>query len=94
MKVSMVLALVSVFASAELFAHDRWQASHSCFKPIKSYEFQSQWEVDMFNNEVDMYRICIQQFVSEQEDAIRNHSRALDEAIDEWNDFVNYELNM
>lgn len=48
----------------------------------------------MFNDEVDMYRICIQQFVSEQEDAIRNHSRALDEAIDEWNDFVNYELNM
>ena len=94
MKVSMILALISVFASAELFAHDRWRASHSCFKPIKPYEFQSQWEVDMFNDEVDMYRICIQQFVSEQEDAIRNHSRALDEAIDEWNDFVNYELNM
>ncbi|RUR34770.1 hypothetical protein ELY33_00895 [Vreelandella andesensis] len=94
MKLSVILGLLFLVVSSASFSHSSWQASHSCFKPVKPYEFQSQWEANMFNNEVDVYRNCIEQFVSEQENAIQTHSGALDEAIDEWNDFVNFELNI
>jgi len=48
----------------------------------------------MFNYKVQEYKYCIENFVSDQEEVIRTHSRALDEAIDESNNFVNFELNM
>jgi len=94
MKSSVFVGLIFLVFSVDAFSHSRWQTDHSCFKPIKPYEFQSQWEVDAFNNEVDNYQSCIEQFVSEQEEAVSAHSRAIDEAIDEWNNFVNFELNM
>jgi hypothetical protein len=42
---------------------------------------------------VQRYKNCIQDFVDEQNQAIETHQQAADDAIDEWNRFVNYELN-
>jgi len=66
--------------------------SHSCSKPYKPYQFDSDWEVRRFRDEVDDYKRCIGEFVEEQEEAVRAHQDAAQEAIDEWNNFVNYEL--
>lgn len=74
-------------------AHSYWSLDHSCSQPSKPFEFNSQWEVDQFNMDVEEYKRCIQDFVDEQNDAIANHGRAAEEAVDEWNNFVNYELN-
>lgn len=76
---------------ALLLNADMFEPSHSCTKPVKPYEFTSQWEVDNYNDEVRRYKNCIQDFVEEQNDAINNHVNAKNNAIDDWNNFTNYE---
>lgn len=80
-----------------------FEPSHRCYKPskpFKPYSFQSQWEIDNYNNQIDIYlmnvetyKLCIKKFINNQEDEIQNHTNAIDKAIKEWNNFVNYELN-
>ncbi len=72
---------------------DMFTPSHSCSKPYKPYQFNSQWELDNFNNEVESFKLCISDFVDEQNEAAQRHQEAASDAIDEWNNFVNYELN-
>jgi hypothetical protein len=72
---------------------DMFSPSHSCYKPSKPYQFNSEWEVSNFKSEVENYRNCINDFVDEQNDAIRKHKNAAEDAIDDWNNFVSYELN-
>ena len=55
---------------------DMFAPSHSCYKPSKPYQFNSEWEVSSFKSEVESYRNCIQNFVEEQNDSIRNHRNA------------------
>ena len=72
---------------------DSFQPSHYCNKPYKPYQFSSDYEIQRFNQEVETYKNCMSDFIDEQNDAARKHQRAAEEAIDEWNSFVNYELN-
>ena len=83
-----ILLLTPLCALSDIF-----EPSHNCRKPYKPISFSSQWEVDSFMDDVDRYRECIQDFVEEQNKAIKNHSRAADRAIDDWNHFVRFELN-
>ncbi len=85
---SILLALGTVSINADIFT-----PSPSCSKPYKPYEFTDQYQLDSFNDEVRRYKTCIMDFVEEQNNAIRNHQNAQSEAINEWNRFVNYELN-
>jgi hypothetical protein len=48
--------------------------------------------VDDFKWSVQRYKDCIQEFVSEQNDAAEQHRKAAEDAIDEWNLFAKYEL--
>jgi len=66
--------------------------SHSCSKPYKPYKFNSEWDIRQFQDDVEDYKQCISDFVEEQDDAVRKHQNAAQEAIDEWNSFVNYEF--
>lgn len=84
----MIVIGITRLASADMFT-----PSHSCSKPYKPYEFNNQYEVDNFMSEVEWFKKCIEDFVEEQNDATRNHQSAAEEAIDEWNNYVNYELN-
>lgn len=86
--ITTVLILMANYAQA-----DSYEPSTYCSKPYKPYEFNSQWELDAFQSEVDEYRRCIEDFVDEQENAIRQHQYAIETAIDEWNSFVRWELN-
>jgi len=86
--IALNLALAPIKAPA-----DDWQPDHDCTKPYKPYTFTSQWEIENFRSEVEDYKNCIAEFVEEQQQAIRNHTQAEDDAIEEWNDFVRYELN-
>lgn len=72
---------------------DMFTPSHSCTKPYKPYQFRDEWELRNFRDEVEDYKNCINDFVEEQNDAIRRHEDAAQEAIDEWNSFVRYEMN-
>lgn len=87
-----LMAAAFTFASQVALA-DSYTPSHYCSKPYKPFEFNSQWEVDNFFSEVESYKNCIEEFVEEQQNAIRKHQTASEEAIDEWNSFVRWELN-
>lgn len=72
---------------------DMFAPSHSCYKPSKPYQFNSEWEVSNFKLAVDTYRNCIQDFVAEQNDAVRKHKNAAENAISDWENYVSFELN-
>ena len=90
-----LLALAGDFVLA-----DSWQPSHSCYeptKPTKPFSLDDEWEIerynraiDQYNNEVEEFRDCIQSFVDEQNEAIRQHRSAADDAVSAWNNFVNW----
>jgi hypothetical protein len=85
--VLLFIAFVVSFVKADTFS-----PSHSCRKPFKPYSFTSKWELENFNDDVRRFRSCIEAFVEEQEDAIKKHRSAANDAIDEWNRFLKYEL--
>lgn len=72
---------------------DMFSASSGCSKPYKPYRFEDKWALEQFQNDVQRYKRCIEDFVDDQREEARNHQEAADEAIEEWNSFVRYELN-
>ena len=88
-----IVATVCALALCGAAQADTFQPSHPCSQPYKPFEFTSDWELRNFLDEVEDYRQCIEDFVEEQQDAIRKHSAAAEEAIEEWNDYVDSELN-
>ncbi|GAB3317439.1 hypothetical protein [Haliea atlantica] len=94
MKIKVAVAcFTAILAIAFPVMADIFTPSHSCSKPYKPYQFNDQWELDNFNDEVQRYKRCITDFVDEQNEAAEQHQQAASDAIDEWNNFVNYELN-
>jgi hypothetical protein len=83
----MVITLLVVLATPLVNA-DTSPPTHSCRKPGKAAEVKTQDEVDKFNDAVDKYKSCIEDFVRQQQDAAMNHTRAANQAIGEWNEFV------
>jgi hypothetical protein len=65
---------------------------HSCLRPNKPAQFDSQAQLDVFNQEVEQYQVCINDFVLAQNRAIENHQAASVNALTEWNLFVETEL--
>ncbi|WP_351089697.1 hypothetical protein [Shewanella sp. S1-49-MNA-CIBAN-0167] len=84
--------ILVIFFSFPAFS-DMFTPSPSCSKPYKPYEFTSQWQIDSFNDDVMRYKQCIADFVAEMNEASEKHLNAAEDAIEEWNQFVNYELN-
>jgi len=83
--VMLILLLIYIVSNADSFT-----PSHYCIKPTKPYEFTNQWQVDNYDNEVQRYKMCIIDFIDEQNNAINNHINAKNDAIEEWNQFVSY----
>ncbi|MDH4581395.1 hypothetical protein E8F20_05830 [Pseudomonas sp. BN415] len=85
----MTRVLALFFLLSPVVLADTFQPSHDCSEPYKPYEFTSEFERDNFINEVEDYKQCISDFVDEQNDAVRKHQSAAQEAIDEWNSYAN-----
>ena len=66
--------------------------SHSCRKPTKPVEIKTQQEADKFNEAVNNYKSCIEDFVRQEEEAAMNHRRAASQAVSEWNEFVTNDM--
>jgi hypothetical protein len=88
-----ILVFITILLLTFSAQADNDEPNPSCSKPHKPNEFNSQWELDSFNNDVQQYQRCLYDFVDEQEEAIQRHHRAANDAIDEWNNFVRIELN-
>jgi LmbE family N-acetylglucosaminyl deacetylase len=80
--------LILAMLLSPLALADSIEPSHDCNKPDVPYEFQDQYERDQFEADVEEYKNCITDFVEEQQDAIRKHKSAADNAIEEWNSFA------
>jgi hypothetical protein len=88
----LIIGIALVVSSFATYA-DMFTPSPSCFKPSKPYQFNSQWQVDNWNDEVMNYKNCISEFIDEQNGEANKHQEAASAAIDEWNSFVQFELN-
>lgn len=93
MKIKRVLAACVLWVAIPSAQADMFEPSHLCSKPFKPFQFNSQWELDNFNEDVRRYKQCLADFIDEQNEAIVKHQNAADEAVNEWNSFVNLELN-
>ena len=82
-RIWLILGLVCPLALA-----DSYPPSHDCTEPDIPYEFNDQFEKDQFFSDVAEYKSCIQDFVDEQSQAVRNHTAASDDAVSEWNSFA------
>lgn len=91
--VTALLACLVVPTTSPAFSFPETVSSHDCRKPYKPYKFTSDFELDQFKSEVKQYKQCIEDYVQDQEDAIRKHREMANEAVDEWNDYVQHELN-
>jgi hypothetical protein len=81
------LAFFSSFACA-----DKITPTNSCIKPHHPYKFKSESEASDYKAHVESYRKCINDFIEEQNQAIEKHKAAANQAITEWNFFVNTEM--
>ena len=81
------LVLMGILFTPLAFA-DSYPPSHNCNQPDIPYEFEDQFERDQFVSDTEEYKTCISDFVEEQQEAIRKHKSAADDAIEEWNSFA------
>lgn len=91
-KVLLIACAIFAWSAASAWADDS-PPMHYCTKPIKPFQFNDQWQVDSFMDEVRRYKQCLVDFIDEQNWAIENHQQAAQDAIDEWNRFVQLEMN-
>jgi len=74
-------------------------SSHNCgskpYKPVKPYSFNSQWEVDNYNNEmanyydeVKRYVDCIKEYIENAEIDKENIDEKINEAVDDANEVI------
>jgi len=77
------MLLMSSVVIADTFSPTNW-----CTAPWKPFSFTSQIQLDRYNAEARRFQSCIDDFIEEQEDAIRVHRSALNDAINEWNRFA------
>ncbi len=81
---AMMSAFFAVSASA-----DKITPTHSCKQPARPAKFKTEAEVNSYKAEIEVYRKCINDFIEEQNQAIERHRAAANQAITEWNFFVN-----
>ena len=83
-----LLVIGSLILSAAPLAADLFEPSPPCSAPSIPMFNPSDWEIQMFNRQVDEYKQCIEDFIDDQNMAVKKHQNAASSAIDEWNAFV------
>lgn len=85
-----IIALIFLLISPSICYADSWKPSHSCRKPYKPFNFNNQWDVDQYNDDVRRFKRCIEDFIKEQETEAQNHMDAANQAIEDWNNFIRW----
>ena len=82
--------ILLAFFATPLFA-DKITPTHHCIQPNRPSKFKNDEEVNKYKAQIEVYRKCINDFVEEQNQAIEKHKAAANQAVTEWNFFVNSE---
>lgn len=92
MKKPLSIALGLIFSAAPLWA-DPAAPENPCLWPDKPPKFESHAEAEAFRESANGYKNCLDAFVRDQEEAIRAHRWAADEAMSEWESFKRREID-
>jgi len=60
-----------------------------CYPPSKPYQFNSQYEIDSFNQNVDSYINCVNDYLDNANNDIERIYEAKQDALDEANRYIN-----
>lgn len=71
---------------------DSSEPSHSCDAPDRPNGYGGEFEMQMFLDDAEDYKECLEDFINEQLDEIRNHSEAAENAESDWESFKRREL--
>lgn len=87
-----IFSLILFVFNAQSALADMFHPSHSCREPYKPFSFTSRFELDMYFDEVEQYKDCLVEFIDDQEESIKKHRLATEDAANDWNSFKNREL--
>ncbi|BBP46461.1 hypothetical protein THMIRHAS_18340 [Thiosulfatimonas sediminis] len=76
-----------------VYAADEAAIAHGCQKPVKPASYQNFAEFAEFNKHFIDYKKCMNLFIEEHERAMERHHQAATNAVQEWNTFLNQNLN-
>lgn len=79
--------LFSTTANSDLFI-----GRGSCFEPHKPFDMTDSYEFDRWVSDVEQYRDCLTDFVNEQYRQAQAHVEAAESAKQDWEWFVQREL--
>ncbi len=100
----MILSLILCFLPFNLLAAKKDTESsdvpaHTCKEPKKPRTFNRQ-AIETYKKNIDVYRNCIVEYVKEHNEEAKKYQKlaednrnAANQALDDWNRFVNEELS-
>lgn len=92
MKKNLTLFLGLILSAAPLGA-DQAAPESPCLWPDKPARFASSDQLEAFKRGANEYKQCVNDFIKAQEEAIRAHRWAADEARKDWETFSRRELD-
>jgi hypothetical protein len=91
MEFSRIIAIACLALPVISHAH-MLSPTHSCSKPFKPYQLNSEFEIKSYKTKVRRYKSCLKDFIANQNDQALKHANAADKAADEWNNYAKDEL--
>jgi hypothetical protein len=82
MHLILVIIMVNLFLPAKA-GNIMIYPSPSCYKPSKPYTFSSEWEVENYKDKYNQYIDCMQSYIDDAYDDIRNIQNAISDAVRE-----------
>ncbi len=75
--------LMSATSQAHFFSE-----AHQCKGPLRPLEFTTEQDKQQFEQKVENYRVCLQQFINKQNAAMTKHQTAGKKAADTWSEYA------
>jgi len=66
--------------------------SSDCERPTKPGSSASEQKWKAFYDAAQTYQACMQEFINTQKNELKRHENAVNQAVKEWNSFVEQEL--
>ena len=66
---------------------DTFEPLPHCYKPTKPLLLSTRYHKARYDRDVQEYQRCIKAFITEQEEAIKIHTQAMQKALNSWQEF-------
>jgi len=86
MKTKLIIVISSILLSTALSAQDSFKMQ--CARPLKPVSLDSNAAIRKYNTDSRNYKACFDDFMRYHKEQRAKHTKAMNEAIDEWNSYV------